>query len=94
MLLLDEPVAGMNTQEKKEMRGLIQKLREQFGVAILLIEHDMGLVMDICEQITVIDHGTTIAVGSPKQIQGDPAVIEAYLGVPEEAAASPTGAEV
>jgi branched-chain amino acid transport system ATP-binding protein len=89
VLLLDEPVAGMNTQEKREMRRLIQSLREQFGVSILLIEHDMGLVMDICEQITVIDHGVTIAVGPPKQIQDNPAVIEAYLGVPEDAAEDP-----
>jgi branched-chain amino acid transport system ATP-binding protein len=73
----------MNTQEKQEMRRLIQSLRETFGVSILLIEHDMGLVMDICEQITVIDHGVTIAVGAPKEIQGNKAVIEAYLGAPE-----------
>ncbi len=87
VLLLDEPVAGMNTQEKHQMRGLIEELRENFDVAILLIEHDMGLVMDICENITVIDHGITIAKGAPKEIQANPAVIEAYLGVPEDAAA-------
>jgi branched-chain amino acid transport system ATP-binding protein len=84
VLLLDEPVAGMNSQEKRAMRGLIQSLRETFGVAILLIEHDMGLVMDICERITVLDHGEIIACGNPSEVQNDSRVIAAYLGVPED----------
>ncbi|HVT29248.1 MAG TPA: ABC transporter ATP-binding protein [Lacipirellulaceae bacterium] len=80
VLLLDEPAAGLNSQEKRELAQSIQQIRDRFGVAILLIEHDMGLVMDICEQITVLDHGEIIAHGAPKAIQNDRTVITAYLG--------------
>lgn len=80
VLLLDEPAAGMNPQEKADLMGLIRFIREQFKVGIWLIEHDMKLVMSICERITVLDHGETIAVGSPQEVRSNPAVIEAYLG--------------
>jgi branched-chain amino acid transport system ATP-binding protein len=80
VLLLDEPAAGLNSQEKVELAQSIEQIRDRFQLAILLIEHDMGLVMDICERIVVLDHGVTIAQGSPRAIQTDPAVIAAYLG--------------
>ncbi|MBR2802468.1 MAG: ABC transporter ATP-binding protein [Erysipelotrichaceae bacterium] len=80
LLLLDEPAAGMNPQETQNLMDAIQRLREKFAISVLLIEHDMKLVMGICEKITVINYGTLLACGTPQEIQNDPQVIKAYLG--------------
>ena len=80
LLLLDEPAAGMNPNETEELMNTIHSVRDQFGVAILLIEHDMNFVMGICEEITVLDYGRVIARGDGKAIRNNPKVIAAYLG--------------
>ncbi|ACA54452.1 ABC transporter ATP-binding protein [Clostridium botulinum] len=80
VLLLDEPAAGMNNYEKRDLKNLINILREDFNITVLIIEHDMGVIMELCDRILVLDHGKRIAEGSPEEISNDDNVIKAYMG--------------
>jgi len=89
LLCLDEPAAGLNNRESAELNGFLRATRDEHGISILLIEHDMGVVMEISDRIVVLDYGIKIADGVPSEVRNDPSVIAAYLGVSEEEALTP-----
>jgi len=94
LLLLDEPVAGMNAEETEDMARFILDIRSELDTAMILVEHDMGLVMDLADRVMVMDFGRRIALGAPRDVQADPAVIKAYLGEPDQPAPARTRGSV
>ncbi len=91
LLCLDEPAAGLNPRESDELSGLLLDIRREHGLSLLLIEHDMSVVMQISDHVVVLDHGASICQGPPERVRSDPAVISAYLGMPEDEAAAIAG---